>query len=300
MANVMLVANLNCDRVLQLKESLQAGGRHHYQDFGRRLGGGGANTGLALVYAGHHVALVSQVGRDETADWLLAEASLKGLNCSLLQRNDIVTPELMLLMTPDGERTIIRPERPAFSLGPAPDFSTWDGIYINSSAEGIEQWAISALAQGDGGHGSNKKSVLVVAQLPKSLCRRPCQVLITSRSDLESHLLSTGNSSSMKEIAPFNYAQTVAGKSLEYFIVTDGERGATAYSESGQEYVPAVETEVVDTTGAGDAYAAGVIHGLLAKQTIAEAMAVAAKWAAIAVATPSSVPGDEFKAFLAR
>ncbi|PSU14749.1 ribokinase [Photobacterium gaetbulicola] len=300
MANVMLVANLNCDRVLQLKESLQAGGRHHYQDLGRRLGGGGANTGLALVYAGHHVALVSQVGRDETADWLLAEASLKGLNCSLLQRNDIVTPELMLLMTPDGERTIIRPERPAFSLGPAPDFSLWDGIYINSSAEGIAQWAKNALEQDVGACGNSKKSVLVVAQLPKSLTRRPCQVLITSRSDLDAHILSSDSPSSVNDIGPFEYAKTVAGESLEYFIVTDGEKGATAYSQAGQEYVPAVETEVVDTTGAGDAYAAGVIHGLLAKQSIAEAMAVGAKWAAIAVATPSSVPGDEFKAFLAR
>ena len=145
MANVMLVANLNCDRVLQLKEPLHAGGRHHYQDLGRRLGGGGANTGLALVYAGHNVSLVSQVGRDETADWLLAEASLHGLNCSLLQRNDIVTPELMLLMTPDGERTIIRPERPAFSLGDTPDFSNWDAIYINSSADGVVPWANEAI-----------------------------------------------------------------------------------------------------------------------------------------------------------
>ncbi|MGR5064730.1 PfkB family carbohydrate kinase [Photobacterium sp. DNB22_13_2] len=299
MANVMLVANLNCDRVLQLKESLQTGGRHHYQDLGRRLGGGGANTGLALVYAGHQVALVSQVGRDETADWLLAEASLKGLNCSLLQRNDIVTPELMLLMTPDGERTIIRPERPAFSLGQAPDFSRWDGIYINSSAEGVDEWSTAALEQNDGS-GGESNATLVVAQLPKSHNHRPCQVLITSQSDLDAHILSSGCVESASDIAPFKYAKSVAGASLEYFIVTDGENGATVYSESGQDYVPAIVADVVDTTGAGDAYAAGVIHGLLAKLSITESMAVGSQWAAIAVATPSSVPGDEFQAFLAQ
>ncbi|MCQ1056886.1 PfkB family carbohydrate kinase [Photobacterium sp. ZSDE20] len=292
MANVMLVANLNCDRVLQLKESLQAGGRHHYQDLGRRLGGGGANTGLALVYAGHQVTLVSQVGRDETADWLLAEASLKGLNCSLLQRNDITTPELMLLMTPDGERTIIRPERPAFSLGPAPDFTRWDGIYINSSAQGVEQWSTAALEQND--------AILVVAQLPKSHSQRPCQVLITSQSDLDAHIASSERATGINDIPPFQYAKSIAGVSLEYFIVTDGENGATAYSDSEQESVPAVAADVVDTTGAGDAFAAGVISGLLAKLSISESMTVGAKWAAIAVATASSVPGDEFQAFLAQ
>ncbi|MGR5142344.1 PfkB family carbohydrate kinase [Photobacterium sp. DNB23_23_1] len=292
MANVMLVANLNCDRVLQLKESLQAGGRHHYQDLGRRLGGGGANTGLALVYAGHQVTLVSQVGRDETADWLLAEASLKGLNCSLLQRNDITTPELMLLMTPDGERTIIRPERPAFSLGSAPDFTRWDGIYINSSAQGVEQWSTAALEQND--------AILVVAQLPKSHSQRPCQVLITSQSDLDAHIASSERATGINDIPPFQYAKSIAGVSLEYFIVTDGENGATAYSDSEQESVPAVAADVVDTTGAGDAFAAGVISGLLAKLSISESMTVGAKWAAIAVATASSVPGDEFQAFLAQ
>ncbi|WP_243734609.1 PfkB family carbohydrate kinase [Photobacterium lutimaris] len=298
----MLVANLNCDRVLQLKESLQVGGRHHYQDLGRRLGGGGANSGLALVYAGHHVALVSQVGRDETADWLLAEASLKGLNCSLLQRNDIATPELMLLMTPDGERTIIRPERPAFSLGPAPDFSRWNSIYINSSAEGVEQWAKAALTQQPHAEQANGKrhAVLVVAQLPKSDSQRPCHVLITSQSDLDAHILASGKVTASCYAAPFQYAQSIAGKSLKYFIVTDGEKGATAYCESGQECVSAVAADVVDTTGAGDAFAAGVINGLLAELSITESMTVGAQWAAIAVATASSVPGDEFQAFLTK
>ena len=292
MANVMLVANLNCDRVLQLKEPLQAGGRHHYHDLGRRLGGGGANTGLALVFAGHNVSLVSQVGRDETADWLLAEASLQGLNCSLLQRNDIVTPELMLLMTPDGERTIIRPERPAFSLGQAPDFSSWDAIYINSSADGIAHWANSAL--------ETNKQILVVAQLPKSYDSRPCQVLITSRSDLDSHIVSSGDMAKVSGINPFQYAKSIAGDTLQYFIVTDGEHGATVYSSSGHDFVAAQTVDVVDTTGAGDAYAAGIIHGLLSNLTITESMAVGTQWASIAVTTKSSVPGDEFKQYLAK
>ena len=299
MANVMLVANLNCDRVLQLKEPLQAGGRHHYQDLGRRLGGGGANTGLALVYAGHQVSLVSQVGRDETADWLLAEASLKGLNCSLLQRNDIVTPELMLLMTPDGERTIIRPERPAFTLGTAPDFTKWDAIYINSSADGVALWARKALEANKNKQSLKNRQVLVVAQLPKSLDPRPCQVLITSRSDLEAHLLSSGDALKISDISAFAYARTVAGEALEFFIVTDGANGTTVYTEFGQEFVAAQAVDVVDTTGAGDAYAAGVIHGLLASLSITESMEVGTQWASIAVATKSSVPGDEFQAYLA-
>ena len=106
MPNVLLLANLNCDRVLLLNKPLTTGGRHHYDDMGRRLGGGGANTGLGLPFAGHNVSLVSQFGNDKTSDGLLAQANLRGLDCSLLQRNDHITPELLLIMTPDGEKEI--------------------------------------------------------------------------------------------------------------------------------------------------------------------------------------------------
>ena len=40
MANILLVANLNCDHVLSLAEPLVAGARMQYVDQGRRLGGG--------------------------------------------------------------------------------------------------------------------------------------------------------------------------------------------------------------------------------------------------------------------
>ncbi|MGF1682406.1 PfkB family carbohydrate kinase [Photobacterium minamisatsumaniensis] len=277
MANIMLIANLNCDRVLQLEEPLEAGGRHHYQDKGRRLGGGGANTGLGLVWAGHNVALVSQIGRDETADWLLAEASLQGLNCSLLQRNDIVTPELMLLMTPDGERTIIRPARPDFVLDQSPDFSNWDALYINSSAEGVAMWSEEALDH-----------AMIVAQLPKTDIKRPCHILITSTSDF----------SGRTTLTPWQYAQSLAGEQLEFFIITNGEHGATAYFDGGECFVSACSANVVDTTGAGDAFASGVINGLLQKVSIEEAMAQGAKWASFAVQTESSIPGEALRQHL--
>jgi sugar/nucleoside kinase (ribokinase family) len=286
MSNILLLANLNCDRVLQLDRQLATGGRHYYADNGRRLGGGGANTGLGLIYAGHKVALVSQVGNDKTADWLLAEASIQGLDCSLLQRNDLDTPELLLIMTPDGERTIIRPQRPIFTLGPAPDFSQWQALYINSSAVGCEQWAESAL-----------ESTLVVAQLAKDSRLRPCHILISSKSDMRNH---NSNANTLDHESIWQYGLQICGDQLRYFIITDGDNGAVAYSQSKPIAVPAVVACVVDTTGAGDAFASGLIHGLLAQQDIANAMTTGSEWAAIAVATASSIPGVELQQYLTK
>ncbi|WP_299795688.1 PfkB family carbohydrate kinase [uncultured Shewanella sp.] len=277
MANILLVANLNCDRILQLDKPLQMGGRFHYQDGGQRLGGGGANTGLGLVWAKHRVALVSQVGRDKIGDWLLAEASTQGIDCHLIQRHEESTCEMLLVMTPDGERTIIRPRRPIFELPAPPVWEHWDAVYFNSSAEGSVSWAKTALDH-----------CLVLAQLAKDERPRPCHILIASKTDMQGR----------SELADWEYGLSIAGESLKYFIVTDGVDGAYLYSENGCQRVSAVHAEVVDTTGAGDAYASGLIHGLTSGMSVIDSMKEGAAWAAFAVATPSSIPGSALKKYL--
>ncbi len=277
MANILLVANLNCDRILELDKPLQTGGRFHYQDGGQRLGGGGANTGLGLVWAKHRVALVSQVGRDKIGDWLLAEASTQGIDCHLIQRHEDNSCEMLLMMTPDGERTIIRPQRPIFELPAPPVWDQWDAVYFNSSAEGSVSWAKTALNHS-----------LVLAQLAKDERLRPCHILIASKTDMQGR----------SELSNWEYGKRIAGESLKYFIVTDGADGAYLYTSDGCQTVAAVTSDVVDTTGAGDAYASGLIHGLASGLTIIDSMNEGATWAAFAVATPSSIPGAALKQYL--
>src|SRR5690554_6051314 len=111
MANIVLLANLNCDHVLLLGEPLAAGGRLQYRDQGRRLGGGAANTGVGLLWAGHNVAIASRVGRDETGDWLLQAAAELGLDTRYVEQFDGETGELLILVDSQGERTILRQAR---------------------------------------------------------------------------------------------------------------------------------------------------------------------------------------------
>ena len=277
MAKIVLLANLNCDRILQLDKPLQSGGRFHYQDGGQRIGGGGANTGIGLAWAGHRVALVSEVGIDKIGDWLLAQASTQGLDCHLIHRREGYTNEMLLVMTPDGERTIIRPQRPIFELPTPPQWQNWDVFYYNSSAQGAVSWAKTAL-----------NHCLVMAQLAKDNRSRPCHILLASSSDLEGRTALT----------PWQFALSIAGSELKHFIVTQGVHGAILYTEDHIEIIAAVNAEVIDSTGAGDAYGAGIIHGLCSGMHIRDAMKEAAKWGAFAVATPSSIPGNALKEYL--
>ncbi|NKF52533.1 ribokinase [Shewanella sp. WXL01] len=280
MANILLLANINCDRILQLDKPLQTGGRFHYEDGGLRLGGGGANTGLGLVWAQHDVSIVAQVGSDDLGDWVLAQAGTLGLDCRMVQRYQGHTSEMLLVMTPDGERTIIRSRRPEFHLPKQPKWHKWQGFYINSCAKDPHVWSQAAIEQ--------NPECVVVAQLSSSNEPLPCHVLVASLADMQERCSDDF----------WVFGQSIAGKALRYFVVTDGENGATAYHAGEPIKVSAMPAEVVDTTGAGDAYAAGLIDSLINGADIKVAMQQASVWASFAVATQSSVPGEDLLDYL--
>jgi fructokinase len=89
---------------------------------------------------------------------------------------------------------------------------------------------------------------------------------------------------------------------LSHCVVTLGDRGAFAASNEGERvYVPGYEVKVQDTCGAGDAFTAGFIHGLLRGQFLAECCRLGNALGAL-VATQSGatvpVPRQQLKDFL--
>lgn len=267
MSRLLLLANLNCDHVLSLSDPLLSGARLHYQDRGRRLGGGAANTGVGLVWAGHEVLLASRIGRDETGDWLLEQAGSYGLDCRYVERVEGESGELLVLVDANGERTILRrPQQSALPcVLPAEGI---DCLYVNYQGDGVIPYLHQMLTQ-----------CLVVAQYPKGgEWARPCHLLIASRGDLAC------------VDDPWLHARQIGGDSLQWLVLTDGKGGARAIRAQEQISVAARGVQVVDTTGAGDAFAGGLIHGLVSGMTMEQALHSAAEWGAFAVTAESSIP----------
>ncbi|MBC7120178.1 MAG: carbohydrate kinase family protein [Candidatus Methanosuratus sp.] len=59
---------------------------------------------------------------------------------------------------------------------------------------------------------------------------------------------------------------------LKAIVVKQGERGATLYSKGGEVYCQAFRVEVLDTTGAGDAFNAGFVSSVLMGHDLNEAL----------------------------
>ncbi|GGB53269.1 carbohydrate kinase [Oceanisphaera marina] len=275
MANIRLLANLNCDHVLLLDEPLQAGGRLQYRDQGCRLGGGGANTGIGLLWAGHQVSILARVGQDVTGNWLLQEAAELGLDVSHVEQFDGETGELLVLVDSRGERTILRQHRRSALPGTLPT-ELVDCLYVNYDGDEAASYMANMAAHR-----------LVVSQYPKGgHGSRPCQVMIASAADLA------------QQEDVWRHGLQLAGSGLQWLVVTHGEQGVEAFSATQHLQIPARPVSVVDATGAGDAFAGGLIHGLLAGLPMAAVLTQASQWAAYTLSSSTSIPSEQLKNYL--
>lgn len=273
MARIVVVGSVAQDDVVTLRQALCAG--CHLDAGGRklRLGGGGANTAIPLRYAGHEVALVAPVGGDDVAEWLLAKLQGTGIDVSAVVRVPGGSTRSIVLVDPGGERTIVNLHR-CRETGPPDRLASLeaDAIYVRSRDLDVTALLAEAAARS-----------LVVAHVPPlEAGSRPAHVLVGSESDLPAEFLAD----------PWAAGREIAGLALRLVVVTRGERGADSYGASEHVSVPAPHVTVVDSTAAGDVFAAGLVHALVEGRPTRAALETAVAWGAAAVACPG-VPTRE-------
>jgi sugar/nucleoside kinase (ribokinase family) len=170
-----------------------------------------------------------------------------------------------VLVDPGGERTIVnlhrRPQAGAAdrlaSLAP-------DAVYVRSREPDLGE-AMADLAG---------RSLVVAHVPPLASGSRPAHVLVGSESDLPPAFLAD----------PWRVGREIAGERLRLVVITRGARGAEAVSASGKVTVAAPAVTVVNSTAAGDVFAAGLVHALALGRPTSVALETAAAWGASAVA----------------
>lgn len=259
MARIVVIGSAARDEVTRLAEPLRPGAHLNGIAGGARLGGGGANTAVALAAAGHAVTLVAAVGRDAAGDALLAELGAAGVDISQIARLDRPTTHSLILVDPAGERTVANVARCEEDAPPERVLDLpADAVYVRSRRADLAPLLAAKAA-----------TALVVAHAPPvEPGSRPARVLVASASDLDPGQIQN----------PLALGREIAGELLEWVVVTAGAAGACAHAASGLLEAPAAKVRPVDTTGAGDAFAAGLVHALVQGQPLPEALALAVRF----------------------
>lgn len=287
-ARFLVFGTIAWDEPIRLYSALRSGGRMLGETLPARLGGGGANAGAALANAGHEVAVAAGVAEDARGEALLAEAARAGIDLRFVSRGPAKSMRTLIFLEPNGERAILGLDwRPPSPEAPRPQPITRelveayapDGIFLRSASAGV-----GLAVQGFAGP--------ILAHWPFALeSGAAADVLIASRDDVGE---APGGD-------PLAWAKAKLGHRCAFAVITDGAHGAQAFGEAGVLHQPADPARVVDTTGAGDIFAAGLLEALVAGAGMAQALAHASAWGKAAVecegSAPLGAPPGTFPAF---
>lgn len=248
MARILVAGSISVDEVINLRGPLLRGTHLEGSASGRRLGGGAANTALPLAFAGHAVTLLSAAGTGPEGDWLIGELGEAGIETLEIERIDGPSTRSLIFVEPDGERTVVNVHRCRGSVSEKLGTLPAGAVYVR----GRELQVASLLRQ-------RLSTSLVVCHVPPVVPgSRPAHVLVASESDFEKTELAD----------PWEMGSAIAGGSLRWIVLTRGAAGAVAYSREKRIEVPARAARTVDSTAAGDVFAAGLIHALITARLV--------------------------------
>jgi sugar/nucleoside kinase (ribokinase family) len=235
------------------------------------LGGGGTNTAVSLARKGFKVANVVRFGQDFLGQFIINQLKQEQVNLDYLTQIDETTDSSVVLIGPDGGRTILVYRGPTSLTENDVNFSNLNTkwFYLASLEGNLEliKKLISYAQENEvkvfwnpGKRELSQKDKLIplIEQVNVFMVNRQEAKMILNK-DIDQKGFWPG----MKELG------------AKMAIVTDGENGAHIQYSQGVHYLKAPQLEVVDQTGAGDAFGSGFLAGLLNKQEVKPAFELA-------------------------
>jgi ribokinase len=268
------------------------------------LGGKGANQGVALSQLGISTGLCGVVGDDDTADSLLEQAHSSGLDTGHVVRRAGTRSALIVdLVTPDGQWRYLE-DIPGPVLLTEADVTQAAGALSAARAVFIQLQQPSPAALAAGRIADRAGALVVLDGAPADDPRRE-PILATAdviRADEREGSALTG-----VRLAGVDDAVAAGRRLLAYgprlVALAVPDVGNVFVWPGGQVCLPLLATHVVDTTGAGDAFIAGLAAALLRGQPPVVAAKHATAAASASVGHPGGRPDlspDAIRPYLAR
>ena len=228
-------------------------------------GGSAANTIAGLAEFGSRAAFCGKVGDDEFGEFYVED--LKRLGVAVFGRPlDQPTGTCVVLITPDAQRTMLTHLGASAQLGPddvepeAVARSKW--CYVEGyllPGDPTREAALHAIAL------AKEHGVKIALTASDGFCVRACQELFWELLE-ESVDLFFCNESEGRALTglddPLKVASVIHERASSSVALTYGERGSLLVHEKKLFPVDGVPVKAIDTTGAGDMYAAGILHGI--------------------------------------
>lgn len=284
---VTLIGDINIDVLMSIPGYPPPGGDAMAADLALRPGGSIANTAIVLAKLGVPTRLIGRTGSDIWADMAMAPLIDHHVDISSVQRDASDSTGLIFIpVTPDGERTMfsyrganvrLPPQEIVPELLHGSQILHISGYNFLANPQRASTWRAVDLA--------------IEAGIPISL-DVGVEPALRARAELERllpsvHILSLGMDEArpLFEISsPEEAAQHALERGVQTTAVKLGRHGCLLADHNYAFRQPGFPVQVVDTTGAGDAFCAGVVFAHLRGLSLPAAACIANASGALAAA----------------
>lgn len=298
-SKITVVGSANVDLVAMVHTLPAPGETVLGKDFMQALGGKGANQAVGAARLGADVTFVGRIGEDAYGEMCLTAYQHEGIVTDFVWKTPNTPNGIALIGVADnGENNIIVISGANMKVTPQDVQAAADSIrgadvlllQLEIPLESVVEAAKIA-------HENGVKVILNPAPyraLPTELLQK--LTVITPNEHEAASLLPTPPTDEE------SLAKGILGLGVQSAVITMGSRGALVTGSWGRVTVPIYPVTPVDTTGAGDAFNAGLAVALAEGRSLHEAAQFAAAVAALSVtkagAQPSMPTRAEVEAFV--
>ncbi|MFB6103633.1 MAG: carbohydrate kinase family protein [Halobacteriaceae archaeon] len=257
------VGNALVDHTFFLTNLPQADGGAFVLDYERRFGGVETNVVTLTAALGHDGGVVSRVGSDEEGDAVIDHLDAYDIDAThVTQAAGETTSYTLVLTDPDGQRAIVGGGDTILNLvldDAATAYVADADIAFSSAYAPVS--AVETVAELD---------VPLVYDLAgrfqdlehRGLTRDALDALLP---DIDCLIANEAAARSFTQVDADRHdlAAGLRARGCPRGAVTAGADGAVLFDADGTYHSPAIDVDPVDTTGAGDAFTAGLIHAWL-------------------------------------
>ncbi|WP_445500827.1 carbohydrate kinase family protein [Microvirga sp. G4-2] len=289
---VVCLGRTYCDIIFTGLHEMPVLGRERFaQDVTITAGGGAYITAAHLASLGRPAALLTRLGTDPLSRSLDPELEASGIDLSFIERSVDAGPQPTIALIKGGERAFV---------------SRRAGI---SRPADLEQ----ALAARDVGHlhiaefatlKDNPDVIAIARSFGLTISLDPSWDDQLIRQDTDFFEICAGvdvffpNVEEGQALTGESSAEAILRRLQERFplvVLKRGERGAMASYGSNSVSVEALPVNVVDTTGAGDAFNAGFLHSWLRTSDLGRSLAAGIEAGALSVQSAGGAPPRLFR-----
>ncbi|HEY3469956.1 MAG TPA: sugar kinase [Amycolatopsis sp.] len=254
-------------------------------------GGSGANTALWLRHLGAETTLLARIGDDPGGRLIRAELEAAGVRCAFAVDPEAPTCCVVVMVDGSGQRSMLadRGANQRFApedvtpeaLAGASHLHLSGYVLLDPPSREAGLAALAAARQAGLTTSVDPQAAAHITDPAAFLADvRGVDLLMPNTEELVA-LTGSADPASAKELLG-----TVGA-----VVVTAGLDGASWVDAGGVTSVPAVEADCIDSTGAGDAFDAGVLTGWLAGESTVDVLRHGTRLGALAVGKVGPQPG---------